>query len=201
MMRSCIAAALILLIATSNLVGQRAKAVPAFPTREFKHPDKLRTEVAVDDGKEKTFVFLEGPIVERSMSNRTSIRFIAMFEHIGKEPVKPEHISIAIYNFAPKCSFSLHPAVVFFVDDEQIKLSQSFKSHSQRKPDEQGVGFGWWEMRGDRCDEFTAMFLSQKTLLRIAKANRVEAKIGDLRFKFTEANLEALRDFASRMVL
>jgi hypothetical protein len=54
-------------------------------------------------------------------------------------------------------------------------------------------------MEGDKCNEILAMFISQKNFLRLVNARHVEVQVDAFKFKLTEANLEALRDLASRM--
>ncbi|HEX8775269.1 MAG TPA: hypothetical protein VF735_16990 [Pyrinomonadaceae bacterium] len=86
------------------------------------------------------------------------------------------------------------------IDEELVKFGHTFKPFRERKPDEEEVSFSFREMEGDRCNEVLAMFISQKNFLKLVNAQNVEVLVDDFKFKLTEANLEALRDLASRMV-
>jgi len=85
-------------------------------------------------------------------------------------------------------------------DGELVKFGFTFKSFRERKSDEEGVAFSFSEMEGDRCNEVLAMFISQNNFLRVVNAKHVAVWVDSFEFKLTEANLEALRDLASRMV-
>ena len=180
--------------------GQTPK--PAYPKREFKHHDKITTETTVEDGVQTNFVLLEHSVIKVPNADRTTISLMASFQYDGKTPVKPKHIILGFFNFAPNCVLPLHPDTTFFFDGTPLNMPESFKGWRERKPDEEGVTFAFGERKGDGlCHESTALFISQKNFLRLVSSHEVEVHIGTLKFKLTETNLEALRDLASRMVL
>ena len=175
---------------------------PAYPKRDFKHHDTFRSEASVEDGVETTYVFLEHSVITTSDTDKTSISLMASFQYDGKTPVKPKHIILAFFNVAPNCMLPLHPDMAFFFDGIPLHVPESFKVWRERKPDEEGVTFAFGEMKRDGlCHEWTSLFISQKNFLRLVSSHDVEVQIGTLKFKLTETNLEALRDWASRMVL
>ncbi len=168
---------------------------PAFPKRPFNHDAKFVTEY---EAKENiTHVFLEPVFIDAA---KTSLRLAADFQYVGKIPVKPKHISLAFYTLYPDCKFSSRPILTMLVDGKPMKFGFTFKSFRERKSDEEGVAFSFSEMEGDKCNEVLAMFISQNNFLKVVNAKHVAVQVDSFEFKLTEANLEALRDLASRMV-
>jgi hypothetical protein len=166
----------------------------AFPKRPFKHDGQFITQY---DAKENTtFVFLEPVFIDAA---KISLRLAASFEYDGRTPTKPRHISFSFYALYPDCKFS-SSKVTMKLDGKLLRFGTSFKSFRERKPDEEGVAFRFDEIEGEKCSDSLAMFISQRNFLRLVNANDVEVQIGAFEFKLTEANLEALRDLASRMV-
>ena len=125
---------------------------------------------------------------------------MANIEHEGQSPAKPKHIMLGFHALYPNCKFS-KPKVTIFTDGESIEIGISAKRWRDRQPDEEGVAFRYDDMKGDKCLDSLAMFISQKNFLKIVNARNVEVQVGDFRFKLNEPTLEALRDLASRMVL
>jgi hypothetical protein len=180
-----------LLILASIAFAQEASE-RAFPKRPFNHDAKFVTEYEAEENT--THVFLEPVFIDS-----TSLRLAADFQYVGKSPVKPKHISLAFYTLYPDCKFPSRPMLTMLVDGELVKFGFTFKSFRERKSDEEGVAFSFSEMEGDKCNEILAMFISQKNFLRLVNARHVEVQVDAFKFKLTEANLEALRDLASRM--
>jgi hypothetical protein len=190
---------LLMVCLSSTLLAQDSNYTSAYPKREFKHNGKIVSEYKIEDGAGTTFVSLEPVFIERSESANTSLRLAGDFQYEGKTPIKPKHISLAIYTLYPECKIPFTPNLTIFVDGEPIKFEYSFKSWRERKPDEEGVAFSFSEMEGERCNEVLAMFISQKNFLKLVNAQNVEIQIAEFKFKLTDSNLEALRDLASRM--
>lgn len=147
-----------------------------------------------------TFIFLEPVFIDYSESAKTSLRLMANFQYDGKTSVKPKHISLWFYTSYPDCKFSFKPKLTMLIDGDSINFGHTFKSFRERKPDEEGVAFGFSEMEGNMCNGMLAMFISQRNFLKIVNGKNAEVQVDDFKFKLTEANLEALRDLASRMV-
>lgn len=195
-------AMLLLIGSCSVLRAQTDEPKPAYPKREFKHTDKITVKTTIEDGIDTNYVFLDKSVIKPLGTDRTSLGLMASFQYDGKLLIKPRHIILDFFRIAPECKMPLHPGTELLFDGVSLKLPESFKGWRDRKPDEEGVGFGFGEMKGDGlCHEFTMMFISQKNFLRMVWAKEVEIHIGQLRFKLTETNLEALRDLASRMAL
>jgi hypothetical protein len=186
-----------LIVFVSMALGQSSEP-GAYPTRLFNHDGKFVTEHETTENT--TLVSLEPVFIDHSETAKTSLRLAAGFQYEGTKPVKPKHISLAFYTLYPDCKFSFRPKLTMFVDGEVVQFDYALKSFRQRKPDEEGVAFSFSEMEGERCNELLAMFISRKNFLKVVNAKNVEVKVDAFRFKLTDANLEALRDLASRMV-
>ncbi len=166
----------------------------AVPKRPFNHDGQFITQY---DAKENTtFVFLEPVFIDAA---KISLRLAAGFQYEGRIATKPSHISLSFYALYPECKFS-SSKVTMRLDGKPLGFGSSFKSFRERKPDEEGVAFRFDEIEGDKCNDSLLMFISQKNFLRIVNAKDVEVQIDAFKFILTEANLEALRDLASRMV-
>ncbi len=170
----------------------------AFPKRAFNHVGKFTTKYESEENT--THIFLEPLFIDYSESAKTSLRIAANFLYEGKTPAKPKHISLFFYTLYPDCKFAPKSKLMMFFDGEEVKFEYSFKSFRERKPDEEGMAFSFSEMEDNRCNEILAMFISQKNFLKLVNAQNVEVQVDDFKFKLIEANLEALRDLASRMV-
>ncbi|HKO42002.1 MAG TPA: hypothetical protein VJU84_01825 [Pyrinomonadaceae bacterium] len=172
----------------------------AYPKRPFKHDGKFGTEY--EPREDNTIVTLEPVVVEASPAGKELLRLAAVFQYPGKVPTKPKHISLGFYGDYPQCRFSAQPKMTVLVDGERIEFGWNARGIRERKPDEEGVAFSFNEGAGGaRCEELMFMTISQKNFLRVVNAKNVEMQIDELKFKLTEANLEALRDLASRMLL
>ena len=181
-------------------VAQTADQKFAYPKRPFKHDGKFGTQY--EPREDSTIVSLEPIVVEASPAGKDLLRLAAIFQYQGKVPAKPKHISLGFYGDYPQCKFSAQPRMTILVDGERIEFGWNPKGIRERKPDEEGVAFSFNEGAGaDRCEELMFMTISQKNFLRVVNAKNVEMQIDELKFKLTEANLEALRDLASRMLL
>ena len=189
------------MVCASVLPAQDSSFNPAYPKREFKHGGKITSEYKVEDGTGKTFVELEPVFIEHTEAENTSLRLSVIYEHEGKSPVKPEHISLAFFTRYPECKIPDRPEITVSVDGEVLKFGFTFKSYREQPPDENGVALSFSEMEGGRCNEVVAMFISQKNYLKVVNAHDVEVQIGKFKFKLKESDLEAMRDLASRMAL
>ena len=200
-MKVSLTSLLLMICLSSALSAQDSHSTTAYPKRGFKHDGKIVSEYRVEDGVGTTYVSLEPVFIERSESANTSLRLAVDFQYEGKTPIKPKHISLAIYTLYAECKIPFKPDLTMFVDGEPIKFEYTFKSWRERKSDEEGVAFSFSEMEGDRCNEVLAMFISQKNFVKLVNARNVEIRIAEFKLKLTDSNLEALRDLASRMVM
>ncbi|HZH91301.1 MAG TPA: hypothetical protein VEX70_11885 [Pyrinomonadaceae bacterium] len=206
------------MVLASAFLAQDSSFMPAYPKRDFKHNGKIISEYKVGDGGAETFVELEPVFIESSEKERTSLRLTVRYGYEGKSPTKPTSISIAFLALYPECKIPDRPEMSMLMDGESVKFEfkpflrrlglESPESQKRKpdeggvfKPDEEGVVFRFNEVKGNRCNEVVAMFISQRNFLRIVKAQNVEVQIGNFRFKLKEANLEAMRDLASRMAV
>ena len=181
-------------------VAQSTDQKFAYPKRTFTHDGKLTTEY--EPREDNTIVTLEPVVVEASPAGKQLLRLAAIFQYPGKTPTKPKHISLGFYGDYPQCKFSAQPKMAILVDGERIEFGWNPRGIRERKADEEGVAFSFNEgAGGDKCEELMFMTISQKNFLRVVNAKNVEMQIDELKFKLTEANLEALRDLASRMLL
>lgn len=181
-------------------VAQTSDQKFAYPKRAFTHDGKIGTQY--EPREDSTIVSLEPVLVEASPAGKELLRLAAIFQYQGKIPTKPQHISLGFYGDYPQCKFSAQPKMTMLVDGERIEFGWNPRGIRERKPDEEGVAFSFNEgAGGDKCEELMFMTISQKNFLRVVNAKNVEMQIDDLKFKLTEANLEALRDLASRMLL
>jgi hypothetical protein len=172
----------------------------AYPKRPFKHDGKFGTQY--EPQEDNTIVTLEPVVVEASPAGNKLLRLAAVFQYPGKVPTKPKHISLGFYGDYPQCKFSAQPKMTVLVDGERIEFGWNARGIRERKPDEEGVAFSFNEgAGGEKCEELMFMTISQTNFLRVVKAKNVEMQIDQHKFKLTEANLEALRDLASRMLL
>jgi hypothetical protein len=172
----------------------------AYPKRPFKHDGKFGTQY--EPQEDNTIVTLEPVVVEASPAGKELLRLAAVFQYPGKVPTKPKHISLGFYGDYPQCKFSAQPKMTVLVDGERIEFVWNARGIRERKPDEEGVAFSFNEgAGGEKCEELMFMTISQTNFLRVVKAKNVEMQIDQHKFKLTEANLEALRDLASRMLL
>lgn len=186
----------------SILTAQIDAPKSAYPKREFKHTDRFTVKTTVEDGINTNYVFLDRSVVRPFGAGKVSIGLMASFQYDGKILVKPKHIVLNFFHVAPTCVMPLHPETKFVFDGVALNMPQSFKGWRDRKPDEEGVGFAFGDIKGDGlCHEFTMMFISQKNFLRLVSSQDVDVHIGSLKFRLKETNLEALRDLASRMVV
>lgn len=190
----------VLICLSQATAAQSAAQKFAYPKRTFTHDGKFGTQY--EPREDNTIVTLEPVVVEASPAGREMLRLAAIFQYPGKTPTKPKHISLGFYGDYPQCKFSAQPKMTMLVDGERIEFGWNPKGIRERKPDEEGVAFSFNEgAGGDRCEELMFMTISQKNFLRVVNAKNVEMQIDELKFKLTEANLEALRDLASRMLL
>ena len=191
---------IVLVCFSQATVAQSADQKFAYPKRTFTHDGKFSNEY--EPREDSTIVGLEPVVVEASPAGKELLRLAAIFQYQGKIPTKPKHISLGFYGDYPQCKFSAQPKMTVLVDGERIEFGWNAKGIRERKPDEEGVAFSFNEgAGGDRCEELMFMTISQKNFLRVVNAKNVEMQIDQHKFKLTEANLEALRDLASRMLL
>jgi hypothetical protein len=187
----------------ATLLAQDPNYKPAYPKREFKHDGKIVSEYLVEDGVGSTYVTLPPVFIDHSEAAKTSLRLAAGFAFVGKTPVKPKHINLEFYSLYPECKISSsEPDLTLLIDGQPLKLKYNGAPSQTWKPDEEGVVLsGSSETEGAGCDETLTLLISQKNFLKLVNARSVEIQVDELKFKLTEANLEALRDLASRMVM
>ena len=172
----------------------------AFPKRPFKHDGKFGSQYSAEE--DTTIVTLDPMPVELSESGKPILLIAAIFGYQGKVPMKPKHISLGFYGYYPQCKFSEKPKMAMLINGERIEFGWNPTGIRERKLDDEGVAFSFNEgSGGPQCDENMFMFISQRNFLKVVNAKNVEVQIDGLKFKLTEANLEALRDLASRMPL
>ena len=191
---------MVLVCFSQVIVAQSADQNFAYPKRPFKHDGKFGTQY--EPKEDNTIVTLEPVVVETSPAGKELLRLAAVFQYPGKVPTKPKHISLGFYGDYPQCKFSAQPRMTVLVDGSRIEFAWNARGIRERKPDEEGVAFSFNEgAGGEKCEELMFMTISQTNFLRVVNAKIVEMQIDQHKFKLTEANLEALRDLASRMLL
>jgi len=155
--------------------------------RNFNHPifsedpnSLFQFEIKYDKEKDNSTVSLNiklSQIVE-------DLTIGSFFSYGGKNLITPATVSLRFVSRSEDWNYLRNSELVFFVDGRRIDLGQMKRSSSVR------TGY---------VLEFLSITIPLNTFLEIFNGKAVEAKLFTTTFKFTEEQLEAFRDYASRM--
>ena len=116
---------------------------------------------------------------------RRSIRTFAEYSFAGKNPTKPEKVSLYFYASAARPVFREDELELnFLVDDERVAVG------SMRLSDE--------EKTKSSVRQTVVISLPYETFARIANGSKVELQIGTLEYKMTDTHLDAFRRLLAR---
>jgi len=117
------------------------------------------------------------------------LRMGAAFGYKGKKPNAPSDIMLYFASSSEKgCNFpnSLDFEITFVADGGLIKIGSVF-SFNEPAVDES-------------CTETVMAKISRDTFTKISRANKVELQMAETKVELKKSHLEALRNFANRMM-
>ncbi len=149
----------------------------------YKHDGKI--EVKFDESKNQTTVSLdEMKIYENDVE---SLSMLVSGSYAGKTPsASPSELLFILYASSKQRRYQTEPQLTVTADGEVVRTRQMKNYGAQTK--------------GDQVIEPLLTMMPYEILLKMAKAENVVLKIGLKEYALTGNNLEALRDFATRMV-
>lgn len=113
-----------------------------------------------------------------------SILFVSGFDN--KKPISENNlVSIVINSKSKDLFYRYSNDLDFLLDGNRLSLDNGKYSV---------------ERSGNFINEGITYFYFQDTLKKIIEAKKVEAKIGDTEFTFTEKQLESIRDFYKKLI-
>lgn len=178
-----LALSLSLSLTATALPAQRpaAPAAAAIPgARTFNHREEIRTGYHEASGW--------GSVELRPMrvSDDPELTLTALFRFRGRRPsAPPTDVSLAIASHGERPRFASAHSLVFLLDGKRrLPIGEMFRVVDTT--------------RGE-TRETLALHVPTRVVLALAAARSVEGKIGATSFTLGEEQLEALRDFASRM--
>lgn len=138
-----------------------------------------------DKAKDKTTVQLSPAKISGARAQYHSIHIAPAFSYPGKIFQRPTIIDFEVQTIV-KTKLKIDLYVVFLVDGETIFLSSNRWAVRRPVPGKRWVG------------ERLVFRMPYDTLIKITKAKTVEIKLDAVRFAFSDAVLEELRQFAMR---
>ena len=165
-------------LAAQQPVPPRAPAIPA--ARTFRHAEEIRTAYHEASGY--------GSVELRPMrvSDAPDVTLTALFSYRGRRlTAPPTDVSVGLTVTDERPHFARARALAFALDGGRtLALGEMFRvvdsTHGEPR-------------------ETLALRVPTATFLRLVNARRATGRVGDVTFVLEEAQLEALRDFASRM--
>jgi hypothetical protein len=165
-------------ISTTLALGQQPS-----PKQTYKHDGKI--EVKFDESKNQTVVRLDTMKIYENDSETLSM--IVSGSYAGKTPpAPPSELLFVLYASSKQRRYQTEPQLIVTADSEVVRTRQ-LKNYGART-------------EGDRVIEPLLTMMPYDILAKMANAKKVTLKIGTTEYEMTANNLEALRDFASRMV-
>jgi hypothetical protein len=171
----------------STTDSNQVSLLPIPEKRIFKHPpfkekfgSPFRLEKKYDKFKNTTSISIDLKLTQISEDLSISSFFISD----GKKIKTPDKVILMITSKSENWNYLNNSDLVFIVDDEIIDLGEMKRTGS--------VGKGY-------VLEFLSTTVSIETFLKIINGNKVEGRLFTTEFKLTDEQLEALRDYASRM--
>ncbi len=108
----------------------------------------------------------------------------SFFSYSGKNLITPTNVSLRFVARSDDWKYLRNAELVFFVDGRRIELGEMKRSFS--------IGIGY-------VLESLSLTIPLNTFLEIFNGKAIEVKLFTTTFKLTEEQLEAFRDYASRM--
>jgi len=169
---------------------QRNSDIP--DRREFNHPpfseefgNDFHFKQEYDKFDNETTVLLTLDLEPSKVSySLERLVFFSYFSYLGREVETPIVVMIGFSSFSEDWEYLTSRKLTFLVDDKPLEIGSL--DHDGR------VGSGY-------LFETLSQLIPLSQFLRIVNAKNVEGKLFTTEFKFTEEQLEALRDYASRM--
>jgi hypothetical protein len=153
------------------------------PKRTYKHDGNI--EVKYDASKNQTFVSLDTMNVYENDSESLSMSVTGSYE--GKiAPASPSEILFVLHASSKQRRYQTEPQLVVVADGEVVRTRQ-MKNYGARAD-------------GNRVIEPLLTMMPYDILVKMANAKKLTLKIGSREYQMTANNLEALRDFVSRMI-
>jgi hypothetical protein len=143
-------------------------------------------ETTYDNVKKQTTVRLLPVKISGEKDKYYSLHMSPSFSYEGQTPVTPSIIEFELQTVV-KGRLSTDLYVVFIIDGETIFLSSSRWAVKRPVP-----GRVWM---GERL----VFRMPYETLLKVARAKKLEIKMDAVRFAFGETQLHAIRDFAEKL--
>ena len=160
--------------------------------RKFNHPpfsesygSAFRLQQKYDKFKNKTIVSLSldlKPSKIRYSSNK--LAFNSFFFYLGEKVKTPSFVMIAFQSTTDDWEYLRSHELTFLIDDKPLEIGTLKHKGS--------VGKGY-------VIEFLSKLIPLSHFLMIVNSKKVDGKLFTTEFRFTEEQLEALRDYASRM--
>jgi hypothetical protein len=186
---------------TSAAQRRRAGSVPAPATKRLLPSPKtswtILSQVDAENDPPSTLVSLQPMPVLAPLGMRYTMSLGLNYAYEGSDPAHFKNISLNFFSRSATCSLPAKPALALMVDGHALLIPF--------QPDVKGAdGVGWASSDtegGATCSESVGVFVSPATLARLAAANALSGKLGAKTFRFSNDNLAAMRDFASRVKL
>ena len=155
--------------------------------RNFNHPtfsedfnSEFRFETKYDKFENSTLVSINVKLTQLN----SDLTIGSFFIYQGEKLVTPKTVTLRFVSSSSDWEYLHNSNIVFLVDGKRIDLGEMKRNGR--------VGNGY-------VLEFLSLTLPTNTLLEIINGKVVEAKLFTTTFKLTEEQLEAFRDYASRM--
>ena len=162
------------------------------PPSDSKNSYNIREESkSIEDGK-MTFVNLERILIESSDAPSAPVELKASFAFITKDnkSVVWPLVTLAFTSRAAKSRFPDRPNVTFLLDGKLIKIRGV---EAAERGGEIATSFA------EPGVEWLDISISTNTFIAIADAKSVEMQVGQLRLRFQDEHMKALRELAKRM--
>lgn len=152
----------------------------AIPARgEYQHAYDVTEEF--DRFKGETLVKLDPRYSETTSGPRS---LFVSYTYEGNTPAPPPFVGMALFTSSDEWMYLKCHSLAFLLDD-----TMPIELETEHDGD---VGSGY-------VIEYVSSFLSLEEFLQIVNAQKVEGKLCNDEFQFTDEQMEALRDVASRM--
>lgn len=155
---------------------------------------KLVVEHKTDHGNVVTSIKLEPMLIQDTETPKAYIAFAALSTYEDNAPTKPKLIALSFHSRSPTCRFPGRLTTLLLLDADTVTLA----SDPDVKTGE-GVIWAYSEPEGDVCSETYSFFISEQTLIKIAKAKKLGVQFGRIDLHLSDAHIQALRDLAARI--
>lgn len=170
---------------TASVISQTNYSIPE--KRTFKHPPfstNLSADYFLEEKYDKFKDITSVNIILKLNQHYSNLSIGAFFLYKGSQVETPSHLTLRFVSNSKDWKYLRNSKIIFLVDGKRIDLGEMKRDGR--------VGSGY-------VLEFLTKIISTDTFLEIINGSDVEGKLFTTEFKLTEEQLEAFRDFASRM--